>query len=1105
MAHLIEVGGGPVNPTEQWIVQRLLQELPDSYFVLPNLSLAEDRGGHVYEYDVVVVTPHAVHVVEIKAWRGTLTALSRQDWQLESGLVRRNPLLLTDLKARVLSTVLKALSLRDGSKTLPSPYVQACFVAGSDETTFQVFPDEQPRCLRPKDLAAYLKDPARVARRTDANAYARHTTQITQFLAGQLKGRAAAPRRFGSFLQLETLSQDEDSGTYLARHAFLEDGRIYRVRTWRVSPYKHSPPEREARLLLLRRAAEALARAGDHPNLLTLREFGENDDLFYEVTDWSERGTLASALARGTAQRWSVQKKLTFLAGVARGLASVAAQDVYHRNLSPHALLLGEKDTPRLTGFDRAFILTSKNTVFGSTTDLEQLAYLAPELQDIDGYDVFENTDLYSLGMIALELLSAPGGSQSPSGWQAKFSEGSSEVPALTAGLQALSPPQQQSVYTLLRGMLQPSPAQRIGSAQEVFDTIKQILAPPEVNPTAPSEAEPAAPELHPTASPTAPHAGHPHAQGLFLEGERIDQRYTVEKLLGEGAHGRVYAVQYQPGKPPLALKIFPPRDGYSPPDPMQALLQLSGRSHPHLVQTVGAGTHLIPETGQSLPYVVMRLLEAEPLPARLLHTPCTQREALTWAQQLLSALRTLHTHGPDGDVLVHRDLRPANLMCAQQGIVLIDLDSIVPLSMAGNAPHGALRYSPPDLAECGWSPEADRFSVGVMLYEWLSGHYPWPGGIPLATLATPLRQYCPELPPSLTDAIDGTIASHQKTRSPFSERLEAEIIGALAPASPKVQEDSLQAHAPVTSPIQAPHATEPLQPLHPPLPSIALWNPALVEALISASHPALPLYDVLRQIYHEPLPDAPVPLERAFLQAEAGAEQLERPLPLALGTLYDALLEPLAPVQSEVPEASLDIAASALKDPMLALEYFHLAELPGLLKFISEHGWQVEERVWVKGSVRPPLQPWAQTLTLPVGRLDQHSLPALLLERRALLQTAVETFLARAGNNPCHIVVVSGSVFLGHGLGWQIRPGDFGDPSNASWTQRFGMARSARSQGSSPPSGTPFIRSHAGTLQAVGRLFWPRTADAQRLDHGGLSLNECLLPWLVLSAPVGR
>src|SRR5260221_14650151 len=101
MAQLINLGGvQPIDEGEALVVQHLANILPPNYLLYPNLEIAE-TGRQPYEYDLIVVAPHAIYVVEIKRW---LVQISGGDyiWHLSSGKEKANPLSLTNHKTRVL-------------------------------------------------------------------------------------------------------------------------------------------------------------------------------------------------------------------------------------------------------------------------------------------------------------------------------------------------------------------------------------------------------------------------------------------------------------------------------------------------------------------------------------------------------------------------------------------------------------------------------------------------------------------------------------------------------------------------------------------------------------------------------------------------------------------------------------------------------------------------------------------------------------------------------------------------------------------------------------------------------------------------------------------
>jgi len=95
MAELLEIPGGegPVNEGERRVIATLLAGLPSSYLVAPNVEILEP-GGQRFEYDAIVVAPHAVYVVETKDWWGHIRGDDRE-W-LVNGYSRKAPLLVTE-------------------------------------------------------------------------------------------------------------------------------------------------------------------------------------------------------------------------------------------------------------------------------------------------------------------------------------------------------------------------------------------------------------------------------------------------------------------------------------------------------------------------------------------------------------------------------------------------------------------------------------------------------------------------------------------------------------------------------------------------------------------------------------------------------------------------------------------------------------------------------------------------------------------------------------------------------------------------------------------------------------------------------------------------
>ena len=82
MARVIDTpsGGGFVGPFEPRVCDQLKKELPNDYIIIPNFQLKQ-RDRDAFEYDLVVLAPHALYVIEEKEWYGRLTG-DDQEWLL---------------------------------------------------------------------------------------------------------------------------------------------------------------------------------------------------------------------------------------------------------------------------------------------------------------------------------------------------------------------------------------------------------------------------------------------------------------------------------------------------------------------------------------------------------------------------------------------------------------------------------------------------------------------------------------------------------------------------------------------------------------------------------------------------------------------------------------------------------------------------------------------------------------------------------------------------------------------------------------------------------------------------------------------------------------
>lgn len=689
-----------VNAGEERLLKHLQEGLPEDYYLIPNVEIAStnprNNQTQYWEYDLIVVAPHAVYCIENKDWRGRLEGDDNY-WYLNDRQ-RPNPLKLGRQKTAILHSKLQEVRPAWG-KVRVENMVTLSF---KSQNLHGISGEGQKRTfLLNDDLIEFITNPYNAG--VTKNAIAEVQSEIKEYISGeQSEKKPEEKREIQGYEIIEILDREPNYTEYLVKPKGVTSSVRFKIKEFALEVSGLSREEKLAHENRVMNQYRALNKIKAKPFILNVEfSFDNENHFFYEKTEFHEESSLSAELKRKT---FTFEEKLGIIDNIIVALKAAHSENVYHRELHPDNIyLIG--GIAYLGNFAKAWFTDDSKqgyTVAVTITELNANPYHAYELL---GKEASRRSDIYSLGVLIYRIFTGKEPIKNP--FELNKLGGILPENRMPTAINSNLPKwlDELSNKTILTDEFQ-----RFDDLSELESFIKKnIQKVPESNKkvTKPS-----------------------YDLSELQIGDTINV-YTIHKILGSGGYSKVFLVKHGLQGKMFAMKLFHESVSLkSVTDEYEALKDLK---HPNIVEFIWNDRTV---NGQF--FTLMEFLDGENLKDYArgdLSLPSTK--IFQMGTEILSALVEMQKKE-----LLHRDIKPQNIVWDnKKRFVLIDFNvsSAIEdkIKQKDNKEFvGTVQYLAPDIItgdmKVNWDKSADTFALGITLYELACKTYPWSSKMPL-------------------------------------------------------------------------------------------------------------------------------------------------------------------------------------------------------------------------------------------------------------------------------------------------------------------------------------------------------------------------------------